>query len=95
MKVDIKYPTAKCAYCGKPYTKHHNRQTYCSTECRDNARREKRRQYNTRYYYKNRRRLHQTLIGTRCIGPKPNPNTEREAEIIQNEVERIGLNTTF
>ena len=91
MKIEIKYPTAKCAYCGKTYTKKHNRQTYCSEKCRKHARQEKKRIYNSRYYYKNRQKLHKTLIGTRCIGPKPNPNVERETEIVRNEVERIGL----
>ena len=91
MKVEIHYPKAKCAYCGKEFEKHHNRQVYCSDECRSNARKDKKRQYNSTYYYKNRKRLHQTLIGTRCIGPKPHPDTEREPEIVQNEVERIGL----
>lgn len=95
MEVKIKYPEVKCAYCGKPFHKKHNRQIYCSTECRNNARKEKKRIYNSRYYYKNRKRLHATLIGTRTIGPKANPNKEREAEIIQNEVERIGLTIHF
>ena len=91
MKVNIKYPQAKCSYCGKTYTKTHNRQKYCSDHCRTEARREKKRTYNSRYYYKNRKRLHQTLIGTRCIGPKRNPDPERETEIVQNEIQRIGL----
>ena len=93
MDIRINYPKAKCAYCGKQYTKQHNRQTYCSDECRENARKEKKRIYNSKYYYKNKKRLHQTQIGTRSIGPRANPNKERESEIIQNEIERIGLKT--
>ena len=91
MKVQIKYPTAKCQYCGKEYTKQHNRQVYCSPECRNEARRHKRRKYNYKYYHTNKNRLNHKHIGTRTIGPRPNPNTEREAEIVQNEIERIGL----
>ena len=95
MKVEIKYPKAKCKYCGKTYTKHHNRQEYCSDTCRKYARQEKKRIYNSRYYYKNRKRLHQTLIGTRTIGPKPNPDKDREADIVRNEVQRVGLTINF
>ena len=95
MKVEVKYPTVKCAYCGKPYKKHHNRQKYCSPECAYQAHREKHRIRNMRYYYKHRERINKTKIGTRTIGPKPNNNPEREAEIVQNEIERIGLKNTF
>lgn len=91
MKVEIKYPKAKCAYCGRTFTKTHNRQIYCSDTCRKYARQEKRRIYDSRYYYKNRETINQKRIGTRTIGPNKNPNDEREAKIIQNEIERIGL----
>lgn len=95
MKIDIKYPEKKCAYCGKPYKKHHNRQKYCSEECAYQAHREKHRIRNMRYYYRHRERINKTKIGTRTIGPKPNNNPEREAEIVQNEIERIGLKIIF
>lgn len=95
MKVNIKYPKSKCAYCGKPYTKHHNRQKYCSQECAYQAHREKHRIRNMKYYYRHRDRINKTKIGTRTIGPKPNNNPEREAEIVQNEIERIGLKNTI
>ncbi len=91
MKVNIKYPTVKCAYCGKEFTKTHNRQTYCSDTCRKYARQEKRRQYNYKYYTRNKKRIHQKYTGTCTLAPKPNPDTQREHEIIQNEIERIGL----
>ena len=95
MKIDIKYPEKKCAYCGKPFTKKHNRQKYCSKECAYQAHREKHRIRNMRYYYRHRERINKTKIGTRTIGPKPNNNPEREAEILQNEIERIGLKIIF
>ena len=91
MKVEIKYPQAKCSYCGKPYTKTHNRQKYCSPECAENAHREHKRNWAYTNYHKNRDHINKVRIGTRTIGPRPNPNTEREAEIVQNEIERIGL----
>ena len=95
MKVEIKYPKAKCKYCGKTYEKHHNRQVYCSDECRTNARKEKRRIYDSKYYYKNRKRRNQTLIGTRSIGPHKHPEDEKEQTIVQNEIQRIGLRLIF
>lgn len=95
MNIQINYPEAKCAYCGKTFTKHHNRQKYCSEECAYHAHREKHNIRNRRYYYRHRDRINKTKIGTRTIGPKPNPNTEREAEIVQNEIERIGLKIIF
>lgn len=91
MKVEIKYPKAKCAYCGKEYIKTHNRQMYCSDECRKNSRQEKRRIYDSKYYYKNKNRRNQTLIGTRTIGPHKHPDNNREAEIVQNEIRRHQL----
>ena len=95
MKVNIKYPERKCAYCGKPFERKHNRQKYCSEECAYHAHREKHNIRCRRYYYRHKDRINKTKIGTRTIGPKPNPDPNREAEIIQNEVERIGLRINF
>ncbi len=94
MKVQIKYPTAKCAYCGREYTKQHNRQTYCSDECRQKGYQEKNNNRWRKWYRKNKKTLYQKQLGTRTIGPKPNPDPEREAEIIRNEKERT-LSLTF
>ena len=91
MKVQIKYPKAKCSYCGKTFTKTHNRQTYCSPECKKHARQEKRRQYNTRYYYKNKKRILTTAVGTTTMSPHKNKDHTREQEIVQKEIQRIGL----
>ena len=91
MKVKINYPERKCAYCGKTFERKHNRQKYCSEECAYHAHREKHNIRCRRYYYRHKDRINKTKIGTRTIGPKPNPDPNREAEIIQNEVERIGL----
>ena len=91
MKVKTRYPKQKCAYCGELFTKKHNRQIYCCKECSTEAEREKRRIRDIRYYYKNKDRINKTKIGTRTIGPKANKDKTREAEIVQNEIERIGL----
>ena len=93
MKATIKYPQAKCAYCGKQFTKHHNRQIYCSQHCRTEARKEKRRTYNLRYYNKHKKRIHQKYTGTNTLAPRMNPDHKREQEIVQNEIRRIGLHT--
>lgn len=95
MKVEIKYPTVKCAYCGKPFEKKHNRQKYCSPTCAENAHREHKRNWAYTYYHKNKKRINTTRIGTRTIGPKPHPDTEREQQIVENEIERIGLTLHF
>lgn len=95
MEVKIQYPKRKCAYCGKLFEKKHNRQKYCTPECATNAHREHKRNWAYTYYHKNKQTINKTRIGTRTIGPRPNPDTKREAEIVQNEIERIGLNTIF
>ena len=94
MEIKIKYPKRKCAYCGKEFTKHHNRQIYCSDECRKQAKREQDRKAWTRWFHKNKNTLYQTQLGTRTIGPHKHPNTEREQEIVNNEKNRT-LNSNF
>ena len=91
MKVEIKYPKAKCKYCGTTFTKTHNRQVYCSDECRTNAKKEQDTKARLRWVNKNKKRLYQTQLGTRTISQHPNPDPEREAEIIRNEKQRLGL----
>ena len=91
MKVEIKYPKAKCGWFGKTFEKHHNRQKYCCKECSKEAKKEQDQKHRLRWVQKNKQRLYQTQLGTRTIGPKPNPDTDREAEIVRNELERIGL----
>ena len=95
MKVNIQYPTVKCAYCGKEFERKHNRQKYCSPECSRKADYDKARTRSYQYYHRHKNRINHTKIGTRTIGPHKHENTEREAEIIQNEIERIGLRLTF
>ena len=91
MKVNIKYPKVKCSYCGQEFERTHNRQKYCSDKCRYNAELENHRTRNYRYYHKHKARINQTKIGTRTIGPKAHADKNREAEIVQNEIDRIGL----
>ena len=95
MEITINYPEVRCAYCGKPYKKKHNRQKYCSTTCAENAHREHKRNWAYTYYHKNKKRINNTRIGTRTIGPHKHPEDEREQTIVQNEIDRIGLTLKF
>ena len=88
MEIKIKYPKATCAYCGKTYTKTHNRQMYCSDECRRHGYQEKNNRRWRKWYHKNKNKLYQTQLGTRTIGPKPNPDIEKEHEIVTKEKQR-------
>ena len=89
MEVKIKYPKRKCAYCGREFEKHHNRQIYCSPECRNNAHREHKRNWAYRHYHQNKTHINKVKIGTRTIGPHKHPNNTREAEIVSNEKQRL------
>ena len=82
---------AKCKWCGKPFTKIHNRQTYCTEHCRKEAEKEHNRNRQLRYYKKNRKIILQKRKGTATIGPRPNPDPNREHEIIRNEIDRLGI----
>ena len=94
MEVKIKYPQAKCKWCGKTYTKKHNRQTYCSDKCRKEAKKEQNRNNFHRWYHRNKNRpgIHQkNQLGTRPIGAHRHQDPNKEAEVINNEIQRIGL----
>ena len=95
MKVNIKYPERKCAYCGKPFKKTHNRQVYCSPECRSKGDQEKANRRWRKWYHKNKKTLYQKQLGTRTIGPHRHPENDREAEIITNEKDRLLNSKSF
>lgn len=88
-----------CKYCGKPFTKTHNRQVYCSDKCRLNARREQK----ARYQAKRRKKIKQKLLivdeykkynlgsyGTSANGHRKSKFSQ-EYIAIQKEMKRIGL----
>ena len=89
MKVNIQYPEVKCAYCGKPFKKQHNRQKYCSKTCSQNAHREQKNKWAYHNYHTNKNKINNTRIGTRTIGPHKHPITTREQEIVTNEKQRL------
>jgi hypothetical protein len=81
----------ECEWCGELFTKTHNRQIYCSEECAKEAALIKDRKTKLAWFYRNRERLYATQLGTRTLGPHRNEDEEREYEIIQNELKRLGL----
>ena len=78
----------KCKWCGKPFTKTHNRQMYCSNYCRKNARREQQAEYSRTYRKKYKGMLpDSTLYGLgsgRFVGHNFY-NLRKEYKKIQNE----------
>ena len=81
----------KCAWCGNPFHKTHNRQMYCSKECATNAKREQDRHHWLKWFYKNKDHLYETQLGTRSLGPHREEDFEEEYKIIQKELKRLGL----
>ena len=94
MEVKIKYPKTKCKWCGKTFTKTHNRQVYCSTECRKNAKREQDRNHWIRWYHRNKNKTvtqSSRCLGTSRIGAKKHEDNNKEQKVVENEIRRIGL----
>ena len=93
MKVDIKYPKAKCSYCGKTFTKQHGNQKYCSYNCKHNAKKEQVAHSRLRNYYKNKEQGKISIygLGTGSLGQHRNTDTDREQEIITREKQRLGI----
>ena len=96
---DKKENQTKCKYCGKPFTKRHNRQMYCSESCRTNAKREQK----ARYQAKRRKKIKQKILivdeykkynlgsyGTSANGHRKDTFSQ-EYIAIQKEMKRIGL----
>ena len=93
------YYKHKCKYCGKPFNKKHNREMYCSKECRKYALREQK----ARYQAKRRLRIKRKELilsehqisgmgsyGTSCTGHMRS-SFEEEYRAVQREMQRIGL----
>lgn len=96
---DERHYVSRCKYCGKPFTKNHNREMYCSDDCRLNARREQK----AKYQAKRRLLIKQKVLivdeykkyglgsyGTSANGHRKNKFSQ-EYMAIQKEMKRIGL----
>ena len=86
------YPN-KCKWCGKPFTKQHNRQEYCSEECFNFARLEQKAVYQRR----RRKLINEGVIvsnenkhlGTGFLSEHCHDEFQEEYESIQKELTRI------
>ncbi|MDO5820928.1 MAG: hypothetical protein Q4Q32_03820 [Methanobrevibacter sp.] len=83
----------KCKWCGKPFTKQHNRQEYCSDECFNYARLEQK-----AIYQRKRRKLinnnelvsnESRHLGTGYLSQHRHEDFEKEHASIQKELKRI------
>lgn len=89
------YTNTICKYCGKPFYKEHNKTCYCSDECRLNALREQKAEYQRK-----RRKLinkgvlvsnEKEYIGTQFLSQHRQEDFEDEYESIQKEMKRLKL----
>lgn len=88
-----------CKYCGKEFTKKHNRQVYCCKECSKKAKREQDNNSWHKWYHKNKHRLSEKTrwgLGSGTIGAKAyTDDFEKELNVIQTELNRRGLRRNF
>ena len=94
MKVQIKYPQTKCAYCGKPFTKKHGNQKYCSYNCKHNAKKEQTAKARMKHYHtkqKQRGGDQAWGLGTSGLGQHRQTDHNIEYQKIQNEKKRLNL----
>ena len=82
---------SKCHYCGAEYQKKHFNNKYCSDKCRRNAKREQNRTAWFKWFYKNKERIYDTMLGTGSLGEHCSPDFETEAILVKNELKRLKL----
>ena len=82
---------SKCAYCNKEFVKPHFNSKYCSDDCRSNAKREQDRKAWFRWFYKNKKRIYDTMLGTGSLSEHCQSDFEVEAVLVKNELRRLGL----
>lgn len=83
---------SECAWCGKEYTKTHNRQMYCSNACRDYANMEK-----TNIRVRNHRRKYKEIqvdpLGSygASLGPTPREDHREELILVEKQLRKFHL----
>ena len=85
---------SKCGWCGQSYRRRHNRQVYCSSECRTAARQEQSRTSSLKYYHTHKNRLNEDRkygLGSGGLGQHAYPDFDREHLQIQREMRRLRL----
>ena len=83
-----------CKFCGKPYTKTHNRQEYCSEYCRKEAKKEQNRNNFHRWYHRNKNQpiwKTKKILGSGELGPHMHHDHDKEYQAIQNEKKRLRI----
>ncbi|MDO5827279.1 MAG: hypothetical protein Q4Q19_03355 [Methanobrevibacter sp.] len=83
----------KCKWCGKPFTKQHNRQEYCSEECAHHARLEQKAKYTQKYRLKYTSRKSDSYwgMGSGSLGCHMKDDFEDEQRAIHKELKRLKL----
>lgn len=79
----------ECRWCNKPFIKKHNRESYCSSECREFSLQEHSRRTSHKWYHQHKHELSEKQrwgLGTGTLGPHMNQDFEREASIIAKEL---------
>lgn len=87
--------TSKCAWCGKGFNKKHNRQVYCSPQCRHYARLEQK----ACYQRKRRKSMRigelisneNNFVGTNFLSKHRRTDFMKEHSQILKEMKRLGL----
>ena len=86
--------TGKCKWCGCLFVKEHNKELYCSDECRDYARNEQSRMKSYRWYHNHKHELSEEQrwgLGSGYLGGHRHNDFNKEYEIICNEFVRLRL----
>lgn len=85
---------AICKWCGKEYTKTHNRQMYCSKLCRENADAENG-ALRVRKYRKNYKEVLKgnDPLGSygASLGPKPRMDHHKELQLVEKQLKIFRL----
>jgi len=84
----------KCNWCGGEFIKEHNRQVYCSDNCRKHARAEKNRGYFRKYYHKYKKIMTEKQrcgLGSGFLSMHRNENFDQEFIAIRKEMQRLKI----
>lgn len=80
--------TKRCKWCGGKFFKTHNRETYCSVECKKYARLEQKAIFANKY---RRQYPKKECLGTSGLGKHRRQDYHQEYQAIQNEKKRLKI----